>query len=52
MLGPKRGLDLVEATPGAAGIIVRQPADNVEVYGSRRLKELRMEAAADGPRAR
>ncbi|MEW6157870.1 MAG: FAD:protein FMN transferase [Verrucomicrobiota bacterium] len=38
VLGPKRGLDLVEKTPGAAAYIVRMPGTEMETFASSRLK--------------
>jgi thiamine biosynthesis lipoprotein len=35
-LGPKRGLELIEETPGLAVRIVRKPADKIEVRYSQR----------------
>jgi thiamine biosynthesis lipoprotein len=39
VLGPERGLELVEATPGAAALIVRAVGGKTETYASRRLGE-------------
>jgi FAD:protein FMN transferase len=39
VLGPERGLALVEATEGAAALIVRSVAGKTETYASRRLKD-------------
>jgi thiamine biosynthesis lipoprotein len=36
ILGPKRGLPLIEDTPGAAGRILRKPSDQIEVLYSTR----------------
>ena len=38
VLGPEKGLDLVESTRGAAVRILRQPESDVEVRVSRRLE--------------
>jgi thiamine biosynthesis lipoprotein len=40
VLGPERGLPLVEETPGAAAHIVRQPDGKVEISESRRWKDV------------
>ena len=50
VLGPERGLALVEATPGAAALIVRANEGKTETYASRRLGELLIDRPAD-PRA-
>jgi len=39
VLGPKRGLELVEAEPAAAALIVRQVEGQVETHESRRLRD-------------
>ena len=38
VLGPKRGLELVESTPGAAALIVRKAGDSVETFESSRMR--------------
>lgn len=43
VLGPTKGLELVENAAGVAAIIVRKPGDAVEVYESQRVKLLKME---------
>jgi thiamine biosynthesis lipoprotein len=40
VMGPERGLALIEQTPGTAVYIVRKPAERVEVYESARWHEL------------
>ena len=40
VLGPERGLKLVENTPGVAALIVRAPQGKVETYESKRWKKL------------
>jgi FAD:protein FMN transferase len=40
ILGPERGLKLVDETPGAAAIFVRLTADGVKSYESSRFKEI------------
>jgi len=40
VLGPERGLKLVEETPGAAAHIMRQPGEKVELYESARWKDV------------
>ncbi|GAC1470589.1 MAG: FAD:protein FMN transferase [Isosphaeraceae bacterium] len=40
VLGPERGLPLVESTPGAAALIVRKSAAGVETYTSRRFPDI------------
>ncbi|MHC5537344.1 FAD:protein FMN transferase, partial [Singulisphaera rosea] len=47
MLGPDRGLPLVESTPGAFALIVRLTPQGEKVYESRNLKTL---PAATPPR--
>jgi thiamine biosynthesis lipoprotein len=46
VLGPHRGLALVEATPGAAALIVRSHEGKTETFASERLKDY----LAEGPR--
>jgi len=43
VLGPEKGLKLIDATPGAAAYIVRAPGDKVETFESKRWKELRID---------
>lgn len=50
VLGPERGLSLVEETPGAAAIVVRRPDGEVEIHESSRLGEYRIIAPAAAPR--
>jgi thiamine biosynthesis lipoprotein len=40
VLGPEKGLKLVESTPGVAALIVRAPEGKVETYESKRWKTL------------
>jgi thiamine biosynthesis lipoprotein len=40
ILGPERGLKLVDETPGAAAIFVRMTADGIKTYESSRFKEI------------
>ena len=40
VLGPKRGIELIEKTPGTAAFIVRAPQGKVETYQSSRWKDL------------
>jgi thiamine biosynthesis lipoprotein len=39
VLGPEHGLRFIEATPGAAARVMRQPGDQLEVYESRRFRK-------------
>ena len=43
VLGPERGLKLIDETPGAAAIIVRAPQGKVESFESMRLKDYQFE---------
>jgi FAD:protein FMN transferase len=45
VLGPERGLKLIDETPGAAAIVVRAPSGKVETYASKRLGEYTFEDA-------
>jgi FAD:protein FMN transferase len=47
VLGPERGLALVEATEGAAALIVRSVAGKTETYASQRLKEFLIDRPVD-----
>jgi thiamine biosynthesis lipoprotein len=40
VLGPQRGLALIEQSPGTAVYIVRKPGDRIEVYESKRWRQL------------
>ncbi len=40
VLGPRKGMELVESTPGAAALIVRAPEDEVETYRSENWDDL------------
>jgi FAD:protein FMN transferase len=40
VLGPKKGLALIESLPGTAALILRKPADTIETYESSRFKTL------------
>jgi thiamine biosynthesis lipoprotein len=46
VLGPAKGLALIDETPGAAAIVVRAPAGKVETFESKRLGEFTFESAA------
>lgn len=46
LLGPGRGLRLIEATPGTAAYVVRRPGDQVEAVESKRWGELAGESGA------
>jgi thiamine biosynthesis lipoprotein len=43
VLGRKRGLELIDETPGAAAIVVRAPGGKVESYESKRVREFTFE---------
>ena len=45
VLGPDMGLEYVETIDGASAFIVRKPGDKVEVFQSKRVKNLTIEAA-------
>jgi thiamine biosynthesis lipoprotein len=45
VLGPEKGLQLIDNTPGAAAIVVRAPSGKVETYESKRLEEYTFEDA-------
>jgi thiamine biosynthesis lipoprotein len=45
VLGPERGLELIENTPGAAGRITTIDGDRVTVYESKRFKQFLSEPA-------
>ena len=47
VLGPEKGLKLIENTPGAAAFIVRAPQGRVETYESTRWKTLRLQTGSD-----
>jgi FAD:protein FMN transferase len=49
VLGPERGLALVEATQGAAALIVRATEGKTVTYASQRLKEFLIDRPADSP---
>jgi thiamine biosynthesis lipoprotein len=51
VLGPERGLALVEATPGAAALIVRSVAGKTETYMSRRMGEFLIDRPEAAPEA-
>ncbi len=44
VLGPQKGLEFVEQFEGAAAFIVRKPGDQIEVYESKRVKDLVIDA--------
>ena len=39
VLGPKAGIALIDDTPGAAALVMRQPEGKLETYQSRRWKD-------------
>jgi thiamine biosynthesis lipoprotein len=43
VLGPEKGLALIDETPGAAAIVVRAPQGKVETFESKRLREFAFE---------
>ena len=43
VLGPERGLELIDETPGAAAIVVRAPRGKVESFESKRLGDYHFE---------
>lgn len=45
VLGPEKGLRLVDETPGAAAIVVRAPQGKIETYESKRLSDYTFEKA-------
>ncbi len=47
VLGPQRGLAFVDKQKDAAAFIVRKPGNTIEVYESKRVKSLTIEAAND-----
>lgn len=48
VLGPEKGLELIENTPGTAALIIRAPQGKIETYESIRWKELQ-HAPVKGP---
>ncbi len=48
VLGPEKGLKLIDATPGMAAMITRSPNGRIEQYESRRWKELRQVKLREG----
>lgn len=46
VLGPSNGIELVEATPGAAARVVRQPSGRWEIWESRRWGQYRVAGSA------
>jgi len=44
VLGPQKGLEFVEQFKGAAAFIVRKPGDEIEIYESKRVKDLVIDA--------
>jgi FAD:protein FMN transferase len=48
VLGPERGLKLIEKTPGTAAMFLRAPQGKVERYESKRWRELTVIAAEEG----
>ena len=49
ILGPERGLKLVEETPGAAAIYVRLTPEGIKTFESSRFKEIPKAALRDSP---
>jgi thiamine biosynthesis lipoprotein len=47
VLGPERGLKLIDETPGAAAIVVRAPHGKVESFESKHLDDYHFERKAD-----
>jgi thiamine biosynthesis lipoprotein len=47
VLGPQKGLELIDATPGMAGLILRAPHGQTEVYASKRWKDLKLAPPRD-----
>ena len=47
VLGPEKGLKLIDEIPGAAAIIVRAPAGKVETFESKRLTEYTIQEEAN-----
>ncbi|MEX2215891.1 MAG: FAD:protein FMN transferase [Phycisphaeraceae bacterium] len=47
VLGPTKGLELVEKTEGVAAIILREPGKEVETYESKRVKDLKIEVPGE-----
>jgi thiamine biosynthesis lipoprotein len=45
VLGPAKGMDLIESTSEAAGVIARLPGTQLEMFESRRMKPLLAAAA-------
>jgi thiamine biosynthesis lipoprotein len=43
VLGPRKGLALIDETPGAAAIVVRAPQGTVETFESKRVREFTFE---------
>ena len=48
VLGPERGLKLIEKSPGTEAMILRAPQGKVERYESNRWRELTVIAAEGG----
>jgi thiamine biosynthesis lipoprotein len=47
VLGPQRGLKLIDETPGAAAIVVRAPQGKVESFESKHLGEYHFELKSE-----
>jgi thiamine biosynthesis lipoprotein len=50
LLGPERGLKLVDETPGAAAIFVRLTADGIKTFESSRFKDIPTVAPEESPK--
>jgi thiamine biosynthesis lipoprotein len=50
VLGPKKGLEVIDRLEGAAAFIVREAGGKAETHTSRRWKELKVEVAEGGSR--
>lgn len=48
VLGPQRGLEIIDQMPGAAAMVERRPNDKVEHYESSRWKDLPMVRLSEG----
>ena len=48
VLGPEKGLKLIDETPGAAAIVVRVPQGKVETYESKRSGRVRIRRRESG----
>jgi FAD:protein FMN transferase len=50
VLGPEKGVELIERTPGAAGRVTTIEGNEVKVYESKRFKDFLVEPEGDGER--